>query len=306
MAPMDKPKKWVAALLGLFLQFAGLLYVARPGWAVLYFAVALALSLSHFIAFPGQQWAADAGLLLLAVVCAVHAYRVASAFDASHGRPWYSRWHGIAAILAGLGMAAFGVRAFLFEPFRFPSASMEPSIQPGAHVVVRKWGYGNYGAYGIHLVRAGISSEVRRGDIVVFEFPEDPSVSYAKRVVGLPGDHVGYHKKRLTINGNDALVRQVDDYLHKTRGARSAQYVERLDDQEYRIVIDPQAPPTHMPSRHFPFFKQCTHASDGLSCKVPSEHYFVLGDNRDSSSDSRIWGFVPARNIVGKVQYIIQ
>ena len=300
-----KPKKWIAAVLGLLIQPAGMLYVARPGWAGAYFALAAIIVLGNMLVLRDRELAGDAIVLLVAIICAIHAYRLARDYRALK-RPWYSRWYGLVGIVAAFAALAFGVRAFLFEPFRFPSESMAPSIEPRAHLIVKKWGYGNYGTYGIHAVRTGMSSGLQRGDIVVFERPEDTSLSYAKRIVGLPGDRISYYNKRLKINDEEIQVRRIGDYVHKDGPIRSLQYLERLGDHEYAILIEPEAPAVVPPVRAFPLNEHCAHTAEGLSCRVPDGHYFVLGDNRDNSSDSRTWGFVPARNIIGKILYILQ
>jgi len=151
-----------------------------------------------------------------------------------------------------------------------------------------------------------MSSDVQRGDIIVFEYPEDTALSFAKRVIGLPRDRISYTNKRLKINDEEIQVRRIGDYTHKDRAAPSLKYLERLGDREYAILIEPDAPAVVPPVRAFPLSERCAYAAEGLSCRVPDGHYFVLGDNRDNSNDSRIWGFVPARNILGKVQYILQ
>jgi signal peptidase I len=300
-----KPKKWTAAVLGLLVQPVGMLYVARPGWAAAYLALAAIIALGNMSVLRGGELAGDAILLLVAVICAIHAYRLARDYRAVK-RPWYSRWYGLVVVVAAFVALAFGARAFLFEPFRFPSESMAPSIEPRAHLIVKKWGYGNYGTYGIHVARTGMSSGMQRGDIVVFEYPEDASLSYVRRVVGLPGDRISYYNKRLKINDEEIRVRKIGDYVRKDRATPSLQYLERLGDREYAILIEPEAPAVVPPARAFPLNEQCAQTAEGLSCRVPDGHYFVLGDNRDNSSDSRAWGFVPARNIIGKVQYILQ
>src|SRR5437899_3163412 len=220
-----KPKKWIAAVLGLLIQPAGMLYVARPGWAASYFAFAAIIVLGIMFVLRDKEWVGNAIALLVAIICAIHAYRLARDYRALK-RPWYSRWYGLVGIVAAFAALAFGARAFLFEPFRFPSESMAPSIEPRAHLIVKKWGYGNYGTYGIHAVRTGMSSEVQRGDIVVFEYPEDTSLSYAKRVVGLPGDRISYYNKRLKINDEEIQIRRIGDYVHNDRPIRSHQYLE--------------------------------------------------------------------------------
>ena len=300
-----KPKKWIAAVLGLLIQPAGMLYVARPRWAAAYFVLVLIIVLGSIFVLRDREWAGNAIALLVAIVCAIHSYRLARDSRVLR-RPWYSRWYGLVGIVAAFAALAFGARAFLFEPFRFPSESMAPTIETRAHLIVKKWGYGNYGTYGIHLMRSGVSSEVRGGDIVVFEYPPDTALSYAKRVVGLPGDRISYYSKRLWVNDQEVPRRPIGDYAHKDRPVRSLQYVERLGDREYAILIEPEAPAAVALVKEFPFKERCVYTAEGLSCRVPDGHYFVLGDNRDNSNDSRTWGFVPARNIIGKVQYILQ
>jgi signal peptidase I len=282
-----------------------MLYVARPGWAAAYLALAAIIALGNMFVLRDKEFAGDAILLLVAVICAIHGYRLARDYRAVK-RPWYSRCYGLVVIVAAFAALAFGARAFLFEPFRFPSESMVPSIEPRAHLIVKKWGYGKYGTYGIHVARTGMSSEVQRGDIVVFEYPEDTSLSYVRRVVGLPGDRISYYNKRLKINDDEIPIRRIGDYTHKDRAIPSLKYLERLGDREYAILIEPDAPAVVPPVRAFPLSERCAYAAEGLSCRVPDGHYFVLGDNRDNSRDSRTWGFVPARNVIGKVQYILQ
>jgi signal peptidase I len=140
--------------------------------------------------------------------------------------------------------------------------------------------------------------------VMVFRFPDDPSLDYIKRVVGLPGDHIEYRNKRLIVNGTPVPVRQVDDYLARERMQYSRRYVETLEGTSHEILLDEDAGPPVQPSRDFPAPGNCNYNSSGLVCTVPPGHYFMMGDNRDNSSDSRVWGFVPDQNIVGKAFFI--
>jgi signal peptidase I len=301
-----KPKTWIAVMLGLLAQPLAMFYVARPGWAAFYIAASLSIAVLVLFAFHQIVPAAPALLPpLLAIIVAGHAYFLAKNYqDASRPRPWYSRWYGLAAIAASSALAVGLFRAFAFEPFRFPSGSMLPSIKPGSYVAVKKWGYGNYRAYGVSFAKAPITAELARGDMLVFEYPEDRSVVYAKRLVGLPGDKVSYLGKRLSVNGNAVPVRQIGEYAHRGRVAASTQLIEKLGDNEFATLNDQTAPAAVRHVTNYRFREKCRYSDTGVECEVPSGQLFVLGDNRDASSDSRVWGFVPLENVIGKVVYI--
>jgi signal peptidase I len=201
-----------------------------------------------------------------------------------------------------LNFALFLLRSFLVEPFKIPSSSMVPTLLVGDFILVNKY------TYGIRLPVANRKliplGSPERGDVMVFRFPDDPSLDYIKRVVGVPGDRVEYRNKRLAINGTPVPVRQVDDYLSKERMQFSRRFVETMNGLEHEILLDEDAPAAVMPGRSFPHAGNCNYNMSGLACTVPPGHYFVMGDNRDNSSDSRVWGFVPDDNIVGKAFFI--
>ena len=299
-----KPSRRIAAALGFFLPPAGMLYVARPGRAAIYLALQVAIGAVGLFLPREQRLAAGAAALLVSIVSAVQAYRLARDFREIK-RPWYGRAPGMAFVIATFAALAVGARAFLYEPFREVAASMLPSIEPGAHLIVKKWGYGNYATFGVHLARAPISSDLGRGDIVVFEYPEDTAIRYVHRIVGLPGDTVAYFSKRLWVNDQEVPRKRIGDYVQKDRAAGTTQYLERLGEREYPVLVDAEVPASFPAAKAFPLQDRCTYTKEGLSCRVPAGHYFVLGDNRDNSSDSRVWGFVPAANIVGKVQFVL-
>jgi signal peptidase I len=199
-------------------------------------------------------------------------------------------------------LIVFLLRSFLVEPFKIPSSSMVPTLLVGDFILVNKYTYGiRLPVVNKKLIPIGAPE---RGDVMVFRFPQDPSLDYIKRVVGLPGDRVEYRNKRLSINGTPVPTRQIDDYLSKERMQFSRRFVERLNGVEHEILLEDDMPGGYMPGPTFPFAGNCNYNTSGLACTVPPGHYFVMGDNRDNSSDSRVWGFVPDENIVGRAFFI--
>jgi signal peptidase I len=214
-------------------------------------------------------------------------------------QPW---WVEYSVSFFPVILIVFLLRSFLVEPFKIPSSSMVPTLLVGDFILVNKF------TYGIRLPVANKKvialGDPQRGDVMVFRYPEDPSLDYIKRVVGVPGDRIEYRDKRLTINGKPVPVRQVDDYLSKERMQFSRRYVENLNGVEHDILLEDDAPAYTSPARAFPHAANCNYNTSGLTCTVPPGHYFMMGDNRDNSSDSRVWGFVPDENIVGKAFFI--
>jgi signal peptidase I len=177
--------------------------------------------------------------------------------------------------------AVFVLRSFVFEPFRIPSGSMIPTLHVGDFILVNKFEYGLRCPVGsCKLLETG---EPKRGDVVVFKFPEDPSVDFIKRVVGVPGDHIQYVNKVLTVNGQAVTTqlqpRDPDDGLAQRFG-------ENLLGVQHNILIVPDMP------------------GKDVDLVVPQGEYFMMGDNRDGSNDSRYWGFVPERNLKGRAVVI--
>jgi len=240
-------------------------------------------------------------LILLVVTGAVWLLEVAWLRKSRTGesrQPW---WVEYSISFFPVILIVFVLRSFLVEPFKIPSGSMIPTLLVGDFILVNKYTYGiRIPVLNVKVIDIGTPE---RGDVMVFRFPEDPSVDYIKRVVGLPGDRVEYRNKRLTINGEEVPVRQIEDYLSRERIQFSRRYVEKLGSVEHEILLEDDVPP-FMPHTSFPFAGNCHYNTDGLTCTVPPGHYFMMGDNRDSSSDSRVWGFVPDGNIVGKAFFI--
>lgn len=184
-------------------------------------------------------------------------------------------------------LVVFVLRSFIVEPFRIPSGSMLPSLHIGDFILVNKF------VYGVRLPIVdqkviGISSP-DRGDVMVFRFPHDASINYIKRVVGLPGDEIEYQDKTLVINGEKISQMPADDKVLEEIGNNRdslAHFTEKLDGVDHSILKDGSKPGTSM------------------RFSVPEGHYFVMGDNRDYSNDSRYWGFVPEENIIGEAFFI--
>ncbi len=199
-------------------------------------------------------------------------------------------------------LLVFLLRSFLVEPFKIPSGSMIPTLLVGDFILVNKFTYG----IRLPVVNAKVIdvNSPQRGEVMVFRYPENPSLDYIKRVVGLPGDTIVYRDKHLTVNGVAVPMAPDGDYQYGEGGLNFVsvkQYLETLGDHQHRVLVNPEVPPVQlMGVKQFPYRESCRYDDSGFECKVPPGHYFLMGDNRDSSSDSRYWGFVPERNIVGK------
>ncbi len=203
-------------------------------------------------------------------------------------------------------LLVFLLRSFLVEPFRIPSGSMMPTLLAGDFILVNKY------TYGIRLPvldkKVIEINNPRHGDVMVFHFPEDPSVDYIKRVVGLPGDLIEYKDKRLVVNGQPLSYRENGTFSFEAGGLNfvtSIVYREKLGEIEHDTMVIPGiAGFMKEQLKSFPNQGNCTYNDEGFACRVPEGHYFMMGDNRDGSNDSRYWGFVPDGNIVGKAFFI--
>jgi len=178
------------------------------------------------------------------------------------------------------------LRGFVVEPFRIPSGSMMPTLLVGDFILVNKFAYG----LRLPVTKSKImeTGSPERGDVMVFRYPQDPSVDYIKRLVGLPGDTISYNEKTLRLNGEPVDLVDVGAYQPVGSGIRangSVERVETLGPVAHSILVDARK-------------RGCPLPPNGI--QVPEGHYFMMGDNRDDSNDSRCWGFVPEANLVGK------
>ena len=180
-------------------------------------------------------------------------------------------------------LAVLVLRSFMVEPFRIPSGSMMPTLLAGDFILVNKFAYGiRLPVLDTKIIPVGLPE---RGDVLVFRYPKNPSIDYIKRVVGLPGDKVAYYNKQLFINGEPAIQTGLGVYDAVGAGVSMAGAQMRSEDLtgiQHNILIDTQR------------------GTVEGEFQVPEGRYFVMGDNRDNSNDSRYWGFVPEENLVGK------
>lgn len=192
------------------------------------------------------------------------------------------------------------LRSFLYEPFQIPSGSMMPTLLVGDFILVEKYTYGvKDPVFRKQLIEVG---EPERGDMVVFKYPPEPNVDFIKRVVGLPGDTVRYtENKRICIQPKGANscdyvdIQDVSISNYMQNGISLTQATETLGEVEHQILVNDS-----FPNQSHQYYPQ-PYLAEWV---VPEDQYFVLGDNRDNSKDSRFWGFVPKQNLVGKAVLI--
>ena len=199
--------------------------------------------------------------------------------------------------------AVFFLRSFLFEPFKIPTPSMVPTLVVGDLILVNKFTYG----VRLPIVNKKIIdiNDPQRGDVMVFKFPKNMSQDYIKRVIGVPGDKVVYQNKQLTVNGKAYTYAKMEDYLQDGTLDYLQQFMEASPEKQHRILTVQGRPSVSVGGvGPFPYSENCEFTADAFSCTVPAGNYFMMGDNRDNSEDSRYWGFVPDKNIVGKAFFV--
>ena len=288
------------------LQWAYLLCMIGV-FGILSFYMSFTAVLLIFVVFTGIVWAIHKGRLK----------KDPSHQDKAHFTDYMSGFFPIILVV-------FILRTFIAEPFQIPSSSMRPGLVKGDFILVNKFAYG---------IRTPIinnvlipTGQIERGDVVVFNYPVQPEMNYIKRIVGLPGDTVEYRDKVLTVNGQVAPDQPNGTYSYPDDTEPSAihnpeLFQTTLNGKTFNILKEPGQPSVFIPSLDNYRIKimpengysveqsgleHCQYAEDGsgFTCKVPEGRYFAMGDNRDNSADSRYWGFVDDKLIVGKAFFV--
>ncbi|MDK4680557.1 signal peptidase I [Kingella negevensis] len=266
----------------------------------------------------GAQWSFTAVLLTYTVFTGItcvwrKAYlktQPENAQDNNHFRDYMAGFFPIIAIV-------FILRTFIAEPFQIPSSSMRPGLVKGDFILVNKFGYGI--RIPVLNTVAIPTGKVQRGDVVVFNYPVEPNTNYIKRIVAVGGDTVEYKNKILTVNGQTSIDTPAGNYQYlddqsATRTIDAQTYQSQFAGKTFNVLKESEAPSVSAPvwNRYQNLMsakgfqsgleQNCQYAEDGsaFKCTVPEGKYFVMGDNRDSSADSRYWGFVDDKLMVGK------
>ncbi len=273
-------------------------FADRRPWATLVLALLLGPVVAMF--YLGRARAGLIYLLIQFVFVPViligypHSYIVARRQRGKRPTAWHGKWYGLILIMFVSALTiGEGMRTFLWQTFHFPSASMVPSLTTGDRFFVSKfaYGYSRYSfPYGIAWFEGRLlPREPERGDIMVFRHPQDIEVDYLKRIVGVPGDTIQMKDGVLHINGEPVKRERIQDYELRP-GLFVPQYLETLPNGRAHRIVE----------QHGDNFR----LDETPEYTVPPDQYFVMGDNRDNSADSRVFGFVPKNNLIGKLTVV--
>jgi signal peptidase I len=294
------PKPWIAVILSLFAGPLGLLYVRRVRLALVFFLITASLQAIAFVAADPVALPAGLAQGVVWLTGTVLSYRFARSYE-GESQPWYTRWYGLAGIMLAGILCVLAGRLFFYETFLVPSSAMMPTLARGDRLFVRKLGYGHLSIGSVKLGQLAPTRTPARGDLVVFEEPIDRKDIYIKRVVGVPGDRVVVRGGRLFVNGRDSRIGAPAALHGAGEGDEFLRVHEQLDGVRFDTLVRKSGPAPLPEPQVFPLRERCAYTLDELRCEVPPGRYFVLGDHRDLSQDSRYFGFVDASQVIGKV-----
>lgn len=286
-------------------------------WAYLLMIIGIFGLLSLFLSFSAVLLVF---VVFSAVVWLIHKFRLKKNAGYSENGHFTDYVGGFFPII----LVIFVLRSFVAEPFQIPSSSMRPGLVKGDFILVNKFAYG---------IRVPVANNVlipvgkiQRGDVVVFNYPLQPDMNYIKRIVALPGDVVEYRDKILTVNGQVSENKEIGTYRYADDNDSSlvhdtALFQTALEAKQFDILKEDGQNSVSIPgvnkyiseimpqsgySLEQSGLENCDYAEDGSGfvCKVPEGRYFAMGDNRDNSADSRYWGFVDDKLIVGKAFFV--
>lgn len=207
---------------------------------------------------------------------------------AKNPRHHWGRWHILfdyAQSFFPILLVVWVLRSFIVQPYRVPTGSLEPTVKPGDFIAVSQYAYGlHFPIFNFKFLPFG---EPKRGDIALFRWPVNPKMVFVKRVIGIPGDHIVYRNKRLTINGVPAKQQFVKDTVDYGDGPGESRPVQEVQENLSGV-------------KHKIFVQAVGGETRNFNIVVPPHMYFMMGDNRDDSDDSRSWGFVPEKNLIGR------
>ena len=282
-----KPKKIYTVLWSILNPAFGFLYLGKAKKAIYFFSLMLMLSfLAYFFKMDIFSILNFVLYVLGIIFCLIEMKKLQSI-----------HWNRLHIWLKGFSLFILvwiSIRIFFFDFFSLPIASMSPNYSHGTYAVMKKWGMGSLNSL---FNKKYDINQLKRGDVIVFEYPHDPSMTYIKRVIALPGDRISFDHGNVVLNGTHLNLIEVQDSKRFNKGNVYQHFVENNDQNQYEIIrtIAYREP-------DYLFMQSCAKNTKlEEECMVPSDAVFVLGDHRDQSADSRYWGFVPSENIKGTV-----
>jgi signal peptidase I len=298
--------RWLASLIALLLPPVAMLYLGRPWRALAYLGAThglsiaiMLLSLGGFIGFGTKAiWLP----LVVLPLAAIDAWRLAPRIRWQHP-PWYARGGAVVGAAVLSFVVPIGLRFSVIEPYRIPSVAMEPTLRRGDQILVDKLAYGwSAPLGGKRLVRFAVPA---RGDVATLRSPQDETLAYVKRIVGVPGDRIECGDKQLSVNGKVlplSLVPAGPQSLGFPPDEDRELYTEGDGGESRQVFYKKSA--ERRAIEPMDTDDACTNDGTTLRCTVPDGMYFVMGDNRDNSQDSRHFGFISEDAFIGRVTRI--